>query len=165
MQNLKWLKRFWRQPNKRYRNFQIVYTILTLNFAIPAFSYYTDRDGTIERARKIGELLGSPEFEESEKSHIWWILGSGNVATLAFMCFLLQFNLRRYRPALPALLFLKAASSIGYGALFAKNRNRFFAAASTLDAVTTAAMAYFATAAFDEISASDEVLVPEPIEL
>lgn len=162
MRTLHWIKHFWRQPNKRYRNFQIVYTILTLNFAIPAFSYYTDRDGNIERARRIGELLGTPEFPESEKSQIWWILGSGNVATLAFMCFLLQLNLRRYRPVLPALMFLKAASSIGYGVLFAKTRNRFFGAASLLDAVTTASMAYYATSAFEEIEISDSPLVPRP---
>lgn len=160
---MNWIKDFWRQPSKRYRNFQIVYTILTLNFAIPAFTYYTDRDGTIERARKIARLLGSSDFPESERSHIWWILGSGNVATLAFMCFLLQVNLRKYRAVLPALLFLKAASSIGYGALFVRTGNRFFAAASSLDAVTTAAMAYFATAAYNEIEASDARLVPAPV--
>lgn len=162
---MNWVRRFWGQPNKRYRNFQIVYTALTLNFAIPAATYYLDRDQTAERARKIGSLFGRSNLPTEEDTHIWWILGSGNVATLAFMCALLQFNLRRYRPVLPALLVLKGLSSIGFLALFARTRHPFYLAVSALDGGTTVAMAYFANGAYREIEMSDEQLVPEPVEV
>lgn len=162
---IEWFQKFWHQPSRNYRNFQIVYTILTLNFLFPAISYYVDRDETVARAEQIGRLLGSGDLPASEESHLWWILGAGNVATLAFMCGLMQFNLRRYRPALPALVFLKMASAIGFGGVFLKTRHRLFAAATLLDSVSSVAMVYFANRAYQEIEAGETELVPQPIEL
>lgn len=160
-----WIGKFWNQPSRNYRNFQIVYTVLTLNFLMPAISYYVDRDETVARAERIGRLLGSGPLPASEESHLWWILGAGNVATLAFMCGLLQFNLRKYRPVLPALVVLKMASAIGFGVVFSKTRHRLFAAATALDSISSAAMVIFATRAYADVEAGEVNLVPRPVEL
>lgn len=148
-------RRFWNQPTRRYRDFQIAYTAITLNFAIPAVSYYVDPDATIRRAGTIGRLLGGGDLPATEDSKIWWVLGAGNVATLAFMCATLQRDLRRYRPVLGSLVFLKLASAVGYANVFRQTRHPFFAGASGLDFVTSAAMWWFAKRAYDELMAQD----------
>lgn len=149
-------RRFWNQPTRRYRNFQIVYTGITLNFAIPAASYYLDPDATIRRAERIGRLLGGGDLPATEDSKIWWVLGAGNVATLAFMCATLQRDLRRYRPVLGSLVFLKLASAAGYGWVYRQTRHPFFAGASGLDLATAATMWFFAERAYAELVASHD---------
>lgn len=149
------VRRFWNQPTRRYRNFQLVYTAITLNFAVPAATYYLDPDATIARAERIGRLLGGGDLPASEDSKIWWVLGAGNVATLAFMCATLQKDLRRYRPLLGSLVFLKLCSAMGYANVFRQSRHPFFAGASGLDLVTAAAMWFFAKRAYDELVEAD----------
>lgn len=149
------VRRFWNQPTRRYRDFQLVYTAITLNFAVPAVSYYLDPEATIERADRIGRLLGGGDLPATEDSKIWWVLGAGNVATLAFMCATLQRDLRRYRPVLGSLVFLKLCSAAGYANVYRETRHPFFAGASGLDLVTSAAMWFFAKRAYDEVVAAD----------
>jgi len=150
------IRSFWTQPTRRYRNFQIVYTAVTANFAIPAVSYYADPAGTIQRAERIGRALGGGPLPSSEESDIWWVLGAGNVATLAFMCAALQYDLRRYRPVLGPLVFLKMCSALGYAYVFKRTRHPFFLAASLLDLVTSAVMWWFASRAHDELDQMDD---------
>jgi hypothetical protein len=162
------VKRFWSQPNKAYRDFQIAYTAITANFAIPAVSYYLDRDGTIERARRIARFLGEAELPASEDSRIWWVLGAGNVATLAFMCAFLQTDLPRNRAVLTPLVFLKLCSAFGYLGVYMRTRHRFFLAAALLDKVTAIAMWALATRALTAIDADPggaSQLVPRPFSI
>lgn len=159
-----WLRRFWRQPNRAYRNFVVIYTILVLNFLIPAASYYIDRDAATTSFYRIGSLFGA-ERAASEDSYIWWILGAGNVLTLAVMCAMLLVNLRRFYPILPALVALKGFSSIGFTVLFvAGPHNMTFLAAGVLDGVTVAAMLYFAIHAHRAIERDPTDLVPRPVD-
>lgn len=157
------IKRFWRQPNRRYRNFQIVYAILTLNFLIPAVSYYVDSGAAMDNFYGIGEALGSHGRPATEDSYIWWILGAGNVATLGLMCLMMQVNLRYFFPILPALVTLKGLSSLGFLAVFSFGPyNWTFFAAFLLDGVTVAVMLYFAIGAKRSIDRDSSGLVPEP---
>lgn len=162
---MSWLARFWNQENKAYRNFQIVYTILTLNFFIPALGYYFAPDASWASFRALGTLLGSPEYIYPENSQYWRILGAGNVMTLAFMCFLLQVSLTRFYPILPALVFLKACSAFGFlGVYLWVYKYSLFLAAFLFDGVTMLAMLYFAISAhraLDDRSAM--FLFPEPL--
>src|SRR5687767_491616 len=99
---------FWRQPCRAYRNFQIAFTILTLNFAIPAVSYALTPDTAMKQWVEINDVLGgAPYLFPEAESRVWRYLGAANVMTLGLMCFLLQWNLRRYRPVLLPLAFLK----------------------------------------------------------
>ena len=159
------LRRFWRQPDRKYRNFQLVYGFLTVNFLVPAATYYLDRDGTAERARKMGERFGHPELPGREDGYIWWILGAGNVATLGAMCLMLQLNLRRFRPVLPALLVLKSLSSIGFLFVWRRTKHPFFAAVSAYDGLTVGAMAYFAESAYRSLPVGDDGLLPRPVDV
>jgi hypothetical protein len=112
------ITRFWKQPNKTYRNFQIVFTLLTLNFLFPAISYLVApsvaRDGIVS----LGRLLGAPDYPVSEESLVWRVLAGTNVLTLAFTCFLLQLNVRRFYAALFPLVFMKATTAIAYLATY-----------------------------------------------
>ncbi len=160
-----WLRRFWRQPCRRYRNFQIMFLVLFLNFAIPTLSYAFTPAKAMAQFGQLNVLLGGVAYRIPEaQSHFWRYLGTANVAALAFMCFLLQFDLRRYRPVLVALTFLKATAAtlwlVGY--VQAPQYPAFLAAAA-LDYVTSACFVFFATRAHAAIeSVPDAALVPRP---
>lgn len=158
----RWLSRFWKQPNKQYRNFQLVYTAITLNFAVPTISYYLDKASTDRRANNLALRLAGRPLPSSEESDVWWILGAGNVATLAFMCALLQHNVLRNRRVLVPLVFLKMASALGYFGVWRRTGHRFFAAASLLDSVTSLAMWLVARSAIQSLDGITDVgdLVP-----
>lgn len=159
-----WLSSFWRQPNRRYRNFVIVYTLLALNFLIPAASYYIDAGTAIDSFYGIGERFGY-KHSASEDSYIWWVLGAGNVMTLGVMCTMLLVNLRRFYPVLPALVTLKGLSSLGFLVVYiAGPHNPTFLAAALLDGVTVALMLWFAIRAHRSIGRDPEGLVPRPID-
>ena len=159
-----WLKRFWSQPNKRYRNFVIVYALLALNFIIPAFTYYFDPDGAVSSFYSIGELFDSKQLA-TEDSYIWWILGAGNVMTLGVMCALLLINVLRFYPILPALVTLKGLSSLGFLVVFiAGPHNPTFLGAALLDGVTVFLMLWFAIRANRSTDRDPSGLVPRPVD-
>jgi len=54
--------RFWPQPNKAYRDFQIVYSVLTLNFLFPSLVYAFDPVSAIHQLERIGMLRGGGEY-------------------------------------------------------------------------------------------------------
>jgi hypothetical protein len=157
--------RFLAQRSKKYRNFQIAFTILTLNFAIPSLSYALAPQVAVDQFVQINVKLGGtydPAFEM--QSRLWYFLGTANVMTLALMCFLLQYNLRRFYPVLIPLTFMKAMAAtlwlIGY--LRAPQHPGCLAAA-ILDYVTSAAFVYFAVTAHRDIKdVPDGELVPGP---
>ncbi|MCC6554538.1 MAG: hypothetical protein IT372_16285 [Polyangiaceae bacterium] len=157
--------RFWRQPSRPYRNFQIVFTILTLNFTIPALGYTFSPGTAIEQFLEVNRILGGAPyvFPEAE-SRVWRYLAAANVMTLGFMCLLLQLNLRRFRQVLVPLTFMKGyAAAAWLAGWIADPGARFFLAAAVLDTVTCAAFVGFSrSAAADIASRSDEELVPRP---
>jgi len=159
------IKRFWTQPGKRYRNFQIVFTILTLNFAIPSLSYILTPDAAIGQFARLNELLGGEIYTAPENAGFFWrYLGISNVMTLALMCFLLQLNLRRFFPVLLPLTFMKGSAATFWLAGYAAHTEKpAFLAAAVLDYVTSAAFLFFTLRARAEIdNMEDPDLLPPP---
>lgn len=164
---MKALMRFWRQPCKRYRNFQIMFTILTLNFAIPTLSYVFAPEVAFEQFVQINATLGGEVYTYDEAgSRLWRYLGAANVATLALMCFLLQVDLRAWRMVLFPLTFMKSlAATLWLAGWLNAPEYPVLLAAAILDYVTSAAFVWFALRALFEIDAygGDDDLVPRPV--
>lgn len=106
--------RFFGQRNRAYRDMQLVLGFLTLNFLIPSLGYAFTPDVAMAQFRSIGKLLGADEYPLSEQSHVWRVLASGNVFTLAFLCFILQLDVKRFAPVIPVFVVLKSWSAVGY---------------------------------------------------
>ena len=127
--------------------FRAVYALLVLNFFLPAVSYVVAPQVTYQTADQVNRLLGGGPYPALESGHLWHMLGTGNVFTLVFMCGLLLFDLKRFYPVLPALLFLKGFSAIYAFFIAAANSVPFFYAVFMLDGVTCVVMWFFATRA------------------
>jgi hypothetical protein len=126
--------------------FRVVYAFLVLNFLLPAISYIVSPETTYGTIDSINRLLGGTALA-AETGHLWHMLAVGNVMTLAFLCAMMLFDLKRFFPALPALLFLKGFSATYALFIGVANGIPFFVAVFVLDGVTTAAMWFFATRA------------------
>lgn len=162
------LMRFWRQPSAKYRNFQLVFTVLTLNFALPTLTYVFAPEIAQEQFATLNELLGGAAYTFPEaQSRFWRYLGAANVATLAFMCAALQYNLRNNFPILVPLAFMKAtAATLWLAGFIATPEFPAFLAASLLDYVTTGAFLFFAIGARRDIDdLPDAELHPPPAPL
>jgi hypothetical protein len=159
------IKKFWSQPNQRYRNFQIAYTILTLNFLFPAVSYLFQPEMAVRSLTDLGMLFGY-SYPVSEESHLWRILAVGNVLTLSFSCFLLQWNLVRFYPVLVPLVFMKLTASFGFlGVFLFVTPHPSYLGIFLLDGVTASAMLYFAIKAHRSLPSDPSLLallVPKP---
>lgn len=161
-----WLQRFWTQPNREYRNFQIVFTVLTLNFAIPSLCYIVAPAAAIGQFIQLNQLTGGVEYTFPESaSRLWRYLGTANVATLALMCALLQMNLRKNLAVLVPLTFMKGmAATLFLCAYLATPQYPVFLVASIFDFLTTASFQFFAKRAYKQIQHElDESLVPQPV--
>lgn len=157
------LKRFFGQRCRRYRNFQLVFTVLTLNFTLPALSYTFAPQVAIDQFLDINELLGgSPYLVAEAESHVWRYLAAANVMTLGLCCLLLQVNLRRFYAVLVPLTFMKGYATACWLVGWLLNPGyRFFLAAAVLDGVTCVAFVWFARRAKAEIDQHpDAPLVP-----
>lgn len=161
------LQSFWNQPCRRYRTFQIVFTILTLNFVIPALSYTFAPEVAIANLVEINNLLGGGPyvFPTDGGTHVWRYLAAANVMTLGFMCLLLQVNLRTFFPVLVPLTFMKSFAAICFlVGWFLPASAPFFLGAAVLDSVTSGAFIFFAVRAKREIQdRSDDELYPRPL--
>lgn len=162
---MNWFARFWNQENKQYRNFQIAYTILTLNFVLPAISYFFAPDAAWANFQALARLLGSTDYPFPENSQYWRILGAGNVMTLGFMCFLLQTNVSKYYPTLLPLVFLKGCSAFGFLAVHLwVFPYSLFLTAFVFDGLTMGVMIYFAVTARRSLDDAGTMnLVPQPL--
>ena len=156
---------FFRQPCRRYRNFQIVFTILTLNFVLPALSYTFQPDVAMDQFLQVNAILGGSAYTFPEaSSRVWRYLAAANVMTLGFCCLLLQLDLRRFFAVLVPLTFMKGYATLCWlvGWLYAPEY-RFFLAAAVLDLVTCGAFVWFATRAKAEIDQREAAeLIPRP---
>lgn len=102
----------WRAAPPAVRQFQAVFTFLTLNFLIPSVGYALAPEQAIDAFRGMGALLGAADYPVSEHSLVWRTLGATNVATLGVMCLLLQLDLRRFYPVLWPLVFMKGSTAL-----------------------------------------------------
>ena len=139
--------RFWRQPNKAYRDFQFVYTALALNFLFPSLVYALNPVGAIRRFERIGILLGGGEYGlvAGEAGYVWRLLAAGNVLSLAFMCALLQFDLKHFYSVLAPLVFMKSLAALGFLAVYLlAYRYPAFLVVFLYDGLTVFLMLYFA---------------------
>ena len=156
---------FWQQPCRRYRNFQIMFAVLALNFLLPALVYTFAPEAAVDQFLSVNRLLGGADYRFPEAaSRVWRYLGAANVMTLGFMCVLLAVNLRRFYPVLVPLTFMKAyAAACWLSGWLQAPGYRFFLAAAVLDTVTSAAFVYFARGAHAEIAGRrDDELTPRP---
>lgn len=161
-----WLARFFRQPSRRYRDFQLVFALLTLNFTIPALSYTFTPEIALGNFEQINALLGGQDRPFPEVDHVLWrYLAAANVMTLGFMCALLMVNLKRFFPVLVPLVFMKMFAALSWCGVFLADTSRpVYGAAALLDLITSAAFVFFATRARRDLDAhSDEALVPQPL--
>ncbi len=160
------VRAFFAQPSRAYRNFQIAYTILTLNFVLPALSYTFSPQTAMDQFLAINELLGgSPYTFPEAQSFVWRYLGAANVMTLGISCLVLQLNVRRFYPVLFPLTFMKGyATACWAGGWILHPEYRFFLAAAVLDLVTCLAFVFFARRARADIEKRDpDELVPRPL--
>jgi hypothetical protein len=156
------LAAFWRQPCRRYRDFQLVFTVLTLNFVVPALVYTFAPRAAVEQFMTVNRLLGGDAYDFPEAaSRLWRYLGAANVMTLGLMCLLLQLDLRRFYSVLVPLTFMKAyAAACWLSGWVQAPGYRLFLAAAVLDTLTSAAFIYFARSAYREITRAG---APRPI--
>jgi len=134
------------------RWFHVVYTILALNFLIPAALYAVAPDFALQSFWRIGDLFGVP-YLHSEDSVFWRVLAVANVAMLGFTCVLLQVDVKKYQAALYPLVFLNAMASLGFGVAFLFEPYPGYLAAFLLDGATLALMIIFARGALREVEA------------
>jgi hypothetical protein len=154
---------FLHQRARAYRNFQLVFTLLSLNFLLPATVYILAPHQALHQLDQVNQLLGGGPYSHVEAdSHLWRYLGAANVMTLGFMCVLLQVNLRRFFPVLVPLTFMKSlAATLWLAGFFAEPSTPVFLAAAVLDYVTSGAFVFFSVRAHREIaSIPDGDLVP-----
>lgn len=111
------MRRFLRQPNRAYRNAWIVLGALGAHFLIAAASYVFTPLAAIAQFRMLGDLIGQ-QYLVSEFSHVWRILGAGNVFTLGVLCFVIAANPRRNHPLIPIFVVLKGFSALGFLSVF-----------------------------------------------
>jgi hypothetical protein len=158
------LRSFFGQPHRRYRDFQIVFALLTLNFSIPAVSYVVAPEIAHEQFSRIGEMFGGGAYTAPEPaSRVWRYLGAANVMTLGLMCFLMQLNLRRNYVLLGPLTFLKAYNATLFAGGFAVTGYPAFLAIALFDFLTSAAFVFFSRRAYRAIEGRpDGELVPRP---
>lgn len=129
--------------------FQAVYTFLTLNFLVPSIAYLVAPDLVLGQIRDGLALAGLPPFPlEGEHGFIWRTLAGTNVLALAFMCLLLQIDLRRFFPLLLPLAFLKGTTAVAFLLQYALAlRHPFFVAIFLWDGLAVFLMLFFASRA------------------
>ena len=134
------------------RGFRIVYTVLTLNFFIPALYYCFDPNGAAQLFSSLGAPVWVVEYPFSEDSMFWRILGIGNVATLGFCCALLLWDLKRFYAVLFPLVFLKSCSVMGFLVAAVTAFHPAFLIGAIFDGVTVGLMVVFARGAYKELA-------------
>lgn len=134
---------------------RLVFALLAANFFFPALAYAAAPAYALGQLERVAAALGSGPypFPGDLGSVTWRILAFGNVMTLALMCALLSWDVRRWLAVLPPLVFMKSAAALGFLLAYATTGWRGFAAVFVLDAVSASAMAYFAPRAARSLEA------------
>jgi hypothetical protein len=141
---------------KPWLPFRLLYVFLALQFAIPAASYLLVPSLALDQFEQVGRVLGEGAYplRSGELGLLWRVLAAGNVMTLALMCGLIAWDLRKYYIVLVPLVFLKGFSAVAYFSVyFVALPYRGFLAIFALDGVTAAAMVIFAREAHRRLPA------------
>lgn len=157
------IARFWNQPSRAYRDFQLVYGGLGLHFFFPALGYLLSPETAMASFTKLGTLLGAGAYPFTEQSMLWRVLAGTNVLTLAFLCFFIQADVRRHWPALYPLVFMKGTTAAGFFIAFVTTRYPAFLAAAFWDGLNCGFFVHFARGARDAAVADEGALVPRPL--
>lgn len=121
-----------------------VFAILAAQFIVPAVSYLVQPVVALGTLDQVNRLLGGGQYLAHEnRGHVWHMLAVGNVMTLGFMCALLAWDVRRWYPVLPSLVFLKGFSALFSLGLALTGGPPLFFGVFLLDGLTTAAMLFF----------------------
>lgn len=124
-----------------------MYTALTLNFLFPSILYALDPTSAIAQFERISAVLGGGAYvlNAGEGGYVWRILAAGNVLSLAFMCALLQFDLKHFYSVLVPLVFMKSLAALGFLAVYLlAYRYPGFLVVFLYDGLTVFLMLYFA---------------------
>ncbi len=132
--------------NRRILAFRVVFLLLALNFLFPSLLYLFAPERALESLRGVIALAGAPPFPlEREQGVIWRTLAGTNVLALAFMCFLLLWDVRRFYAVLAPLVFLKATTALAYLAhYFVTLRHPLFIGIFVWDGIAVLCFLYFA---------------------
>jgi hypothetical protein len=135
-----------------YKAFRVVYTLLTLNFILPAIYYCFDPQGAATAYYELASFVGSEAGQPwAENSRFWLILAIGNVATLGFICFLMLRDLRANFNMLVPLCFLKSCSILGFFVAWVTHGHPAFLIGVLFDLLTLFCMVFFARGAHREL--------------
>ncbi len=158
------LSRFWNQPSRAYRDFQLVYGALGLHFFFPALGYLLSPETAMDSFTRLGALLGAGTYPFSEQSMVWRVLAGTNVLTLAFLCFFIQADVRRHWPALYPLVFMKGTTSASFFLAYVlSTRYPAFLLVAFWDGLNCLFFIHFARNARAAALAGEEGLVPRPL--
>jgi hypothetical protein len=158
-----WWRRFWNQPNKAWRNFHLVFFLIGVHFLVFSLSYITGWPGIVTTFDWAGHALGiDSHYVVVETSYIWRARSVANQLGMAFMCFILQANVRRFYPVLLPLCALKGLVAIAYLFIYTlRYHYSFFVLVSLWDALLVLLFLYFAhTARWSIEEWGEDVLVP-----
>ncbi len=129
---------------REVRQARLLFAVLAVQFLAPALSYLLTPDVALGTLDTVNRWLGGGRYVATEsRGHVWHMLAVGNVMTLGFMCALLAVDLKRFYPALPALVFLKGFSATTALELGLTGGPPLFLAVFGLDGLTTVAMLGF----------------------
>lgn len=96
--------------------FRLAYIYLTLGFLFPSLAYLCAPGTALAQFDALGVWLGGGHyaFWAGEQGYVWRVLAAANVMTLAFMCGLILFDIRRFYPVLYPLVFMKSTTALAY---------------------------------------------------
>jgi hypothetical protein len=155
---------FFNQPCKSFRNFQMVFVVLTLMFTSSTITYTLMPAMTMESFSTINQILGGGELQlPDSESQFWRLLGCGNVAALMLCCLLLLINIKRFYPVVYPLLLMKGFVGFSWLYIYLQDTSiPFFGVAAGLDVLTFFVILYFPRKAMDALKEADEsTLIPQ----
>lgn len=113
------MRRFWTQPRKDYRNFQIVYSLLAAQSLALAAGFLWAPDFIVDGFVRLGSWMGGEYYPLYERSYLWRMLAAAQVMTPGFICLFLQLDVKRHWAALYPLIFMRVITAAAYLAVFA----------------------------------------------
>ena len=108
--------RFFRQPNRAYRTMQLVVGAIGVHLALVALAILVVPLALVGQFRALGGLFGQ-FYAVGEFGHLWRILAAANVATLAFVCFSIQTNVRRFGAMVGPFAFMTTVGALGFASV------------------------------------------------
>lgn len=137
--------------------FRLAYGYLTLGFLFPSLAYLCAPGTALAQFDALGVLLGGGHyaFWAGEQGYVWRVLAAANVMTLALMCGLILFDIRRFYPVLYPLVFMKSTTALAYLWVFLfAYRYPAFLAVALYDGFCLFLMIYFAGRAQQALKAA-----------